>query len=73
MEEDQETPKVRYRVFEDGSCLDLSISFVPCSAFYYRIYEECEETVRSGREIGCFMEEVVKRRMEFGLSTKEAA
>ena len=38
---------------------------------YYGLLTECEERVRDGKENGSYMEEVVKRRKEFGMTREQ--
>jgi cytochrome P450 len=35
---------------------------------YFGLLSECEQRVKQGKQTGCFVEEVIERREEFGLS-----
>jgi hypothetical protein len=39
---------------------------------YFGLYEECEERIVRGEENGCYMESVIEKREEFGMSREMA-
>lgn len=59
--------------FETPSPFSRSYRFVVGRGFYRRMYADMEAAVERGEEVGAFMEEVVKRREEFGLTREVGA